>query len=453
MRGHPGRTLRWPEVIRVPPGTRTGAGVPPSTWHERPTTSREEDAITGQQAPTSTHASPAVLVRSRDHKVIAGVAHGLGARLGVDPVFVRAAFVTFAAAGGAGIVIYAFLWLLSTPAEAGDEPDPRPSDDQRALAFGCIALGLLVLLHAASIWFGDTLVWSVGLASVGSAVIWSRTDERGRARWTDAAARIPGDPFEAVFTGRISPLRILGGGVLVLGGMGAFLAGSASLASFGTVLVAMTVTVTGAALILGPWMWRLARQLADERRERIRSEERAEVAAHLHDSVLQTLALIQRSDSPREMAALARGQERELRSWLYGRGPGATDTLGGAVTATAERIEALHHVPVEVVLVGDAPLDERAQALVHAIGEAITNAAKHSGAPKVSVYVEVEPECLTAYVTDEGKGFDVDRLPPGRHGITASIQGRMGRHGGTATISSELGEGTEIGLELPRVRP
>jgi signal transduction histidine kinase/phage shock protein PspC (stress-responsive transcriptional regulator) len=397
-------------------------------------------------------AGTGLLVRSQAGKALAGVAHGLGRRLGVDPVFVRAAFVTLAAAGGAGVVLYGLLWLLSTPTPKEGEPPAREPDDQRALAFGCITLGVLVLLHAVGLWFGDTLVWSVGLASVGSAVIWSRTDARGRARWTDAASRIPGDPFEAVFTGRISPLRILGGGVLVLGGMGAFLAGSASLASLGTVLIAMIVTVMGAALILGPWMWRLARQLAEERRERIRSEERAEVAAHLHDSVLQTLALIQRSESPKEMAALARGQERELRTWLYGRGKGDAETLGGAVTAAAERIEQLHHVPVEVVLVGEAPLDDRGQALVHALGEAITNAAKHADAPKVSVYVEVEPERVSAYVTDEGVGFDPAALPPNRHGITDSIHGRMARHGGTATITSELGEGTEVAFELPRSR-
>lgn len=392
-----------------------------------------------------------LFVRPVEGRIVAGVARGLGDRLGVDAVFIRAAFVTLTAAGGVGLAAYLLAWLVSESAGSQDLA-ARPAHPQRTAAVGLMCLGVLVLCAQVGLWFGDTLVWSTGLASVGTAVLWSTTDEAERARWTGVAARIPGDPFEAVFTGRISPLRILGGGVLVLGGMGAFLAGSARLSELGSVILAMLVTAAGASLILGPWMWRLARQLADERRERIRSEERAEVAAHLHDSVLQTLALIQRTDNPREMTSLARGQERELRAWLYGRGSGQADSLEAALIAAAARVEQHHQVPVEVVCVGDLPLDERVRALVQACGEAMTNAAVHSGAERVSVYAEVEDDVLTAYVTDEGRGFDVDHLPEGRHGITESIRGRMARGGGSARIRSEPGQGTEVRLELPRER-
>ncbi|MGH2792826.1 MAG: sensor histidine kinase, partial [Actinomycetota bacterium] len=191
-------------------------------------------------------------------------------------------------------------------------------------------------------------------------------------------------------------------------------------------------------------------QLATERRERIRSEERAEVAAHLHDSALQTLAMIQRAQTPQEMVTLARVQERELRAWLYGRERNGADTLSRAVDEMASRVEGLHKVKVETVVVGDLMLDDRPRALVDALGEATTNAAAHSGASSVAVYVEVGSDSVTAYVRDEGKGFDASAVPADRRGIAESIVGRMQRHGGTATVSSEPTVGTEVRLVIPR---
>jgi signal transduction histidine kinase len=206
-------------------------------------------------------------------------------------------------------------------------------------------------------------------------------------------------------------------------------------------------------LILGPGVWRLVRQLTAERRQRIRSEERAVVAAHLHDSVLQSLAMIQRAGTAEEMATLARAQERELRAWLYGPGPLPGGTLRGSMEELAGRVEAMHHVEVEVVQVGDARVDERLQALVQAAGEAMTNAARHSGARRVDVYAEVEPAQVTAFVRDRGKGFDPDVVDEDRRGIAESIRGRMERAGGTAVVTSAPGEGTEVELRLPRPAP
>jgi signal transduction histidine kinase len=220
------------------------------------------------------------------------------------------------------------------------------------------------------------------------------------------------------------------------------------------VAFAVAVTATGVALVLGPWIYRLARQLSDERRERIRSEERGEMAAHLHDSVLQTLAMIQRSASQQEMSSLARSQERELRAWLFGRaGPNAEippdASVSVAIDAMAARVERLQRVPVETVVVGDRVLDERLRSLVDACGEAVMNAARHSGAAEVSVYVEMDADGATAFVRDQGKGFDPSLIPSDRRGIADSIYGRMERIGGTASIVSSPGLGTEVRLRLP----
>ncbi|MGI8574257.1 MAG: sensor histidine kinase, partial [Egibacteraceae bacterium] len=217
------------------------------------------------------------------------------------------------------------------------------------------------------------------------------------------------------------------------------------------VVLAVLVVVVVLGMIFAPWVLRLVRSLTEERAERIRSQERAEMAAHLHDSVLQTLALIQRSDAPRDMATLARGQERELRAWLYG-GARADrpDSLQAGLEALAARIEERHLVAVELVTVGDAVVDGRLQALLEAAGEALTNAARHAGVRHVSLYAEVEADVVNVFVSDQGRGFDPARVPSDRRGIVDSVRGRVHRHGGTVEVSSEPGEGTEVRLCMPR---
>jgi signal transduction histidine kinase len=251
----------------------------------------------------------------------------------------------------------------------------------------------------------------------------------------------------------VSPLRIVAGGVLITAGLATFLAANDAFNAMRNVIVAVAVTLAGAVLILGPWMLRIGRQLTEERRERIRSQERAVMAAHLHDSVLQTLALIQRSKTPDEVAALARGQERELRAWLYGKTPlDGQDSLAAAIDHTAADVERLHHVTIETVTVGDCPMTESLRALVDACREAMVNAAHHSGSPTMSVYVEVGPERVDAFVRDQGRGFDLALVPPDREGIAGSISGRMERYGGTATVASTVGAGTEVHLTIARDR-
>ncbi len=266
-----------------------------------------------------------------------------------------------------------------------------------------------------------------------------------------SASDFSGGGLGSVFAGRFSTLRVLAGALLVAGGMAASLAANRSLPAVSSALLAVAVTAIGLGLLLGPWIVRLAREAAQERRQRVRSEERAEIAAHLHDSVLHTLALIQRSDAPPEVTALARRQERELRAWLGGRPTVAAEVdLRGAVDALASRIEEHHRISVDTVVVGDAPVDDRLRSLLDACQEAATNAARHSGATHVSLYVEIDEEAITAYVRDQGCGFDPDRVPKDRRGIAEFILGRMRRNGGTGTVTSAPGEGTEVLLRLPR---
>jgi signal transduction histidine kinase/phage shock protein PspC (stress-responsive transcriptional regulator) len=386
------------------------------------------------------------LTRSRSDRMLAGVAGGVGERLSVDPVFVRVAFVALGMAGGAGIVLYMLIWAVSAEPGSPQTPVHRPPPSlRRATALGLQVLGILLLLRAAGWWLGDVIVWPTVLAALGSALIYARGDRSG---WLAKLSSV--GQLEDVFSARVSPARLAIGALLVTAGLGSFLAANSNVAALWSVIVAVAVTTTGLVLVLGPGLWRIGRQLGDERRARIRSQERAEMAAHLHDSVLHTLALIQRTADPAEAASLARGQERELRAWLAGRGDGDGSRLSAAVDALASRVERHHHVPVETVVVGDAKLDERTGALLDAAAEAANNAARHSGAAVVSLYVEVEPDEITAYVRDEGAGFDPEQVPADRRGIAESIHGRMRRHGGTATITSEPGEGTEVALRLAR---
>ena len=381
--------------------------------------------------------------RSGSDRVLAGVAGGLAAWLGLPAVVVRVGFVVLAAAGPAGLILYAVAWLVSAePHEATEAPRREPLSALQLAGLGAVALGGLLALRELGLWAGDALVWPLALAAAGSAVIWARG---GMTRAGSAGAPA------GLLDGRGALVRVGAGVALVALGLAAFIAANDALMAAGGALMGVVVTMLGVGLIAGPWGVRLARQLAAERRERIRSEERAEMAAHLHDSVLHTLALIQRADDGAEMASLARAQERELRAWLYGgRGAASAETLTSLVEDLASRVERLHRVPVEAVVVGEAPLDEGVRALVDAAGEAVVNAARHAGADRVSLYVEAQPDVVAAYVRDEGEGFDPALVPGDRHGIAASIRGRMARHGGCAEIHSAIGEGTEVVLELPR---
>jgi signal transduction histidine kinase/phage shock protein PspC (stress-responsive transcriptional regulator) len=394
-----------------------------------------------------------VFRRSSSDRVLTGVAGGIGERLGIDPLVVRLAFVVLSLAGGVGVLLYVAAALVSR----GPDPDAQPESPPRtgarqAIAVGMVVAGFLLLLRRAGLWFGDGVVWPAALAVLGSAVIWTRGDDADRARWGSLMSRVPGHLSDAA-SGRGARIRLSLGAVLIVLGLTTFLTSNSQLAIAGNAPLAVVAALTGAGVILGPWVWRLARQLAEERRERIRQEERAEMAAHLHDSVLQTLALIVRAEAPGEMRTLARGQERELRAWLYGRAQRRdADLLSTAIDATAAEVEAMHGALIDVVMVGDCRLDDGVRALVDACREAMINAAKHSGAAAASVYVEIEDDRVTAFVRDQGVGFERERVPGDRRGIVDSITGRMERNGGNALVLTRPGEGTEVRLSISRTR-
>lgn len=385
-------------------------------------------------APESSHR----LVRATDGRVLGGVAAGLAELTGLPVLALRGAFVVLSAASGLGIVVYAVFWVFLPQSDGR-----RFRDDRRShwallglLAVAALVLALFVPLGGLP---GSMTTVPVLVAVAGVALVWQQADVAQRRQWRASAT-----------SGRGAALRLGLGAVLLAGGLVGFLASRGQLAVARAGLLSTVVVVLGLALLSSPWWFAMATDLREERRERIRSQERAEVAAHLHDSVLQTLTLIQKAAAePAEVQRLARGQERELRSWLYTSRSGA-GSFADALDALTVDVEEAHRVPVEVVTVGDATLDERLTALVAATREAVVNAVRHSGAPSVDVYAEVEAGRVSVYVRDRGVGFDVDAVPIDRHGLRGSVQGRMARHGGTAVVRSAAGGGTEVQLELPR---
>jgi signal transduction histidine kinase len=359
------------------------------------------------------------VTRSERGRVLAGVCAGIAERLAVDPTLVRLVFALLAFASGAGIVAYVGAWAaLPAPGE------PTLPRSRRIVGVVLLVWSAILALHGVGL--EGSLLWPLALVAAGLVLA--------------AGAVSFGLPQR---TTRIAAVVLIIGGVFVF--LGENTRGSA------TALLAPGAVAVALLLVLGPWAFRLVRERDAERAARIRTEEREELAARVHDSVLQTLALIQREQNdPRRVATLARRQERELRAWLYPSGePAADGTLAGAVDAAAAEIEELHGVRVEVVRTGDAPLDERTQALVLAAREAMGNAAKHSGVEEISVFLDADTTHVALFVRDRGAGFDPDAVAADRRGIAESIRGRMERVGGTARIVSSPEEGTEVELELP----
>ena len=374
------------------------------------------------------------LQRRRSNRVIAGVAGGIADTLGVRDGYVRAAFITLTTIWGLGAILYLIIWI-ATFDRVGDV-EVEPVDTGRAIGLLIAFVGFVLLLGTMGLWPNLALVITTGTLSFGLAAL------------TDPSS--PG-PFAALINPeveRVSKVRLVLGMLLLVGGI--FML-SSSVGPIGGIQVLLAVLLTGLGILLafGPWVRRLLTDLNAERSERIRQEERAEMAAHLHDSVLQTLALIQRSDDPQRMAILARHQESELRDWLYGSAPlDGVDLVSTALKQAAAKVEEDFQIPVDVVTVGDHPVEERTKALVAAATEAMVNAAKHSGADRMSLFFEVEDDALEVYVTDQGTGFNPGEVPPDRKGISQSIRSRMGKVGGAVDIESEPGEGTEVLLRL-----
>jgi signal transduction histidine kinase len=356
----------------------------------------------------------------------------------MDPLVVRVAFAVLATTG-IGVIVYGLLWLTMPVAAPGEEPAPGrvelgPGTGRRQLVI------LVVLGIAASaaigkiIQTGGALLLPLILVAAGLAVVWRQLD-------ADRPLAVPGVRW-----------ALAGGVVLAAGGVVLLLATTGQLANARNGFAATLVILIGVVLVTAPIWRRLLDSRGEERAARIRSEERAAVAAHLHDSVLQTLALIQRhADDQQAVSRLARSQERELRAWLYD--PKVVregGTWAGLVAGMVADVEADHALIVDPVVVGDAPIDEELAALGAATREALVNAAKHSGATAADLYTEVTPERVAVFVRDRGKGFDPATVPDDRRGLRDSVSGRLTRLGGTSEVRSAPGEGTEVELVLPR---
>ncbi|NNH71977.1 PspC domain-containing protein [Nocardia uniformis] len=388
------------------------------------------------------------LVRRSGGRIVGGVAGGLADHLGVDVFKVRMAFV-FLAALGAGPIAYGLLWIF-TP---GGRDAERPSATERRQGIGLALLGLALSVAMAWLFSGSAaqVIGPIIVVAVGAALVWREFDAEG-------PRSVFGLPAKASV---VTWARIVGGATLIVVGLGVVVLARINLSSLGSALLAVAVTLIGAGLLTVPLWLRMVRALNDERSARIRNEEREEIASHLHDSVLQTLALIQRqADNPQEVVRLARSQERELRKWLFDDTGPAQSSLAAALRTIAGEVEDQHGVKVTPVTVGDVSMDiddtgnglpkEHFTAILGAAREALVNAAKHAGVPTIDLFAEVEPHQVSVFVRDRGAGFDPDAVSSDRQGLAKSIHGRIERRGGTVEVKSAPGRGTEVRIFMPR---
>ena len=427
--------------------------------------------------------------------MISGVANGLATHLGLPVFWVRAAFVVLLLGNGLGALLYAAFWFAVPMGIRADSPPttwqygnigpyslvkeptgwrrglravrqtlqgepvgatgptaegkPAKSSEEAyrgpLLALIALVAGVLVLFNTLTRQSSSPYVWPFLVAGLGVAVVWRQADD---ARWARWFALADGKRGAAV-------LRLSAGVALVVAGVVGFLILSGSIGDFAKVAQAVLAVLAGVLLLAGPYLLRMWQDLSTERRERIRAQERAEVAAHIHDSVLHTLTLILRNaDDPKEVSRLARAQERDLRQWLYRPAgadePDRQETLAESLRQVAAEVEDLHGIPVEVVCVGDCPMDDGLAAQLQAAREALVNAAKYGGGEPVSVYAEVEGNTVWVFVRDRGPGFDLASVPEDRMGVRGSIIGRMERHGGHARVRPAPAGGTEVELEMER---
>jgi signal transduction histidine kinase len=398
--------------------------------------------------------------------MLGGVAVGVAAHLNLPVRAVRIGFVVATIAGFSGAVLYGWLWALVSEVAPGsaieavnrlrDAGEPAPTvaeaeaDAEVAATRTRVRADLLagaflvaagaVLLAARQGWqVKPGLILPLLIVAAGAVIAYAQFDEVDRARW-----------FARTGVGtRSAALRLALGVLLVVLGVLLLVVQEADILLLGRTLLAAVAVLVGVVVVLAPWGVRMWRDLDAERAARAREAERADIAAHLHDSVLQTLALIQRrSHDGAEVVRLARAQERDLRGWLYGANDADPTTMAARVAALAAEAEDVHGAVVVVVSVGDRPVDDRTASLLAALREAVVNAARHAESP-VRVYVESGPDGVEAFVRDRGPGFDLATVPEDRLGVRESIIGRMERHGGSARVRSAPGEGTEVRLLLP----
>ncbi|GAA4248554.1 PspC domain-containing protein [Dactylosporangium darangshiense] len=398
------------------------------------------------------------LYREPADRVVGGVAAGIAAHVGASVLLVRVAFVVLIAFNGIGALLYAAFWAV-LPAQPHGRPGGRNVSQFfafLALAVGVVILRVMLEPDDKNGGVSSVVGWLAALIALGAGIIWHQADPRRRPQ---GSAIVPGMPWlgAVMDNNRKSYLvRFVGGGLLVIAGIiGVFVVGVVPLrgvpfSSIGYGLAFAAVALAGVGLALAPLLYRMFTQLSAEREARVREQERAELAAMIHDQVLHTLALIQRNAGDvKEVQRLARGQERTLRNWLYKPTASPMEKFSAALEEASAEVEDTFAVAVETVVVGDVDVDEKVGAIVAAAREALVNAAKHAKVQTISLYAEVEPDCVSVFVRDRGAGFDLAAVDDDRHGVRGSIILRMQRHGGKAEIRSTTGEGTEVRLSMP----
>jgi len=391
--------------------------------------------------------------------MLGGVCAGLAIRLGLGTTLIRVLSVISIFLGGLGILAYMAMWVF-VPVRGEDESiASRVVADRRELQIVLALSSALfaVLLVTRSLGVSDlgvpTLTLLVG--AVGALVVWRGASPAETSRLRERLNAAPGVSGTRTGWQRVAVRAVVGLALVLVGVVILSRTGSFTGAALG-VLIGTALFLGGFLVLFAPWWVRTLRDLSTERRERVRAQERADMAAHVHDSVLQTLSLIQKAaGDPREVVRLARREERELRHWLFdperlGRRGDRPETLTDAVAAIEREVEDSYGVGVEAIVVGDCPMDDGIAALVGACREATVNAAKWSGCAQVAVFVEVERATVSAFVRDLGVGFEPDQVPDDRQGIACSMVERMARVGGDVSVHSTPGTGTEVELVLPR---
>jgi signal transduction histidine kinase len=402
--------------------------------------------------------SPLPLRRERDGRMAGGVLAGISVKTGIDVTALRVCVVVAALlTSGFAAALYVSTWLLLPMTGEDTNIASRALGDKRGigLAAGLGSVLAVLLITASSLGAGwlNAPAWPIIISVCGLVLIARNGTEDERLQLRGLADPVLGTG--GTRNRERSLWRWLLTAALVLGGLAILFSGKERLDLL-IPLAGVLLMLGGIAIALAPWWLRIARDLVEERQARIRAEERADMASRVHDSVLQTLALIQRrAAEPQEVIKLARGQERELRAWLFdGQEPGTIkgegSTLSGGVRQIQQDVEAQHRISVDAVTVGDCELDDDLQALLGAAREATVNAAKWSGAETVSLFAEVEPDGVSIFVRDRGRGFDPDAVPADRKGLAESVHARILRRGGTAAVRSAPGKGTEVSLTMGR---
>lgn len=403
------------------------------------------------------------LTRPKRGRWLTGACKGIALHLGISVMWVRLAFIALTCLYGAGIIAYVFLWIFmpagdpqavasaehipveqaplargNQPAQAGVEDTAVSAESlseaiQRAPKPALVALAGFVLLTIGLLLVGtgadSQLIIPLLLGLAGIALAWMNLSPNGTQL-----------------------LSMLGGIALIFIGWAVYVS-NVTYAGWGTsprrIMLSGFIMIACIVLAVMPWANAMLQRLSREQALKEREEERADMTAHLHDGVLQTLALIQlHSEDPSTVFTLARGQERELREWLYQERSTSDRSVSAGLKQIAAKVEDEHGKPIEVVTVGDAHPSAQTDALLDATRQALVNAVTHGSEP-ISLYCEATDTTVEVFVRDHGEGFDIDAIPPDRLGIRESIIGRIKRRGGTVEIVSRAGWGTEVRMHMP----